>query len=56
VEGIQKNEHRTFNIQHRTLNGKGEAAHVAVFVIPGLIRNPALFQRVNLLDAGSSPA
>jgi hypothetical protein len=27
-----------------------------VFVIPGLTRNPALFQGFTVLDAGSSPA
>jgi hypothetical protein len=30
--------------------------HIAVFVIPGLTRNPVLFHSVTLLDAGSSPA
>jgi hypothetical protein len=30
--------------------------HIAVFVIPGLTRNPVLFQSMALLDAGSSPA
>ena len=29
---------------------------IGQFVIPGLIRNPVLFQSVTLLDAGSSPA
>ena len=28
----------------------------SVFVIPGLIRNPVLYQSITLLDAGSSPA
>jgi hypothetical protein len=28
----------------------------AIFVIPGLTRNPVLFQTITLLDAGSSPA
>jgi hypothetical protein len=26
---------------------------MAVFVIPGLIRNPVIFQNITLLDAGS---
>jgi hypothetical protein len=30
--------------------------HIAVFVIPGLTRNPELFQGIMALDAGSSPA
>jgi hypothetical protein len=30
--------------------------HITVFVIPGLTRNPFLYQGVTLLDAGSSPA
>ncbi len=30
--------------------------HIGVFVIPGLTRNPVLFQSLTLLDAGSSPA
>jgi hypothetical protein len=29
---------------------------IAVFVIPGLTRNPVLFERLGLLDTGSSPA
>jgi len=29
---------------------------MSLFVIPGLIRNPVLFQSVKVLDAGSSPA
>ena len=28
--------------------------HIQVYVIPGLTRNPVLFRRVTLLDAGSS--
>jgi hypothetical protein len=34
----------------------GRTTHIGVFVIPGLIRNPVLFQSLTLLDAGSSPA
>jgi hypothetical protein len=34
----------------------GKTNHITVFVIPGLIRNPLLYQSVTLLDAGSSPA
>jgi hypothetical protein len=30
--------------------------HIHHFVIPDLTRNPVLFQRFTLLDAGSSPA
>jgi hypothetical protein len=33
-----------------------QAAEMSIFVIPGLIRNPALFKRVTVLDAGSCPA
>jgi hypothetical protein len=33
-----------------------KTAHSAVFVIPGLTRNPAFFPTITLLDAGSSPA
>jgi hypothetical protein len=29
---------------------------MSLFVIPGFTRNPALFQSVAVLDAGSSPA
>jgi len=29
---------------------------ISVFVIPGLTRNPAIFQGTTVLDAGSSPA
>ena len=31
-------------------------AHIGLVVIPGLTRNPVLFQIITLLDAGSSPA
>jgi hypothetical protein len=31
----------------------GKTTHIAVFVIPGLTRNPVFFQSVTLLDAGS---
>jgi hypothetical protein len=31
-------------------------SHIAVLVIPGLTRNPALFEGIMTLDAGSSPA
>ena len=34
----------------------GNSAHIGLFVIPGLTRNPLLFQRSMLLDAGSGPA
>ncbi len=34
----------------------GKTTPKAVFVIPGLTRNPVLFQNITLLDAGSSPA
>ncbi len=34
----------------------GRTTHIGVFVIPGLTRNPVLFQSLTLLDAGSSPA
>jgi hypothetical protein len=34
----------------------GKTNHITVFVIPGLTRNPFLYQSVTLLDAGSSPA
>jgi hypothetical protein len=30
----------------------GKTTHIAVFVIPGLTRNPVFFQSVTLLDAG----
>jgi hypothetical protein len=31
----------------------GKTNHITVFVIPGLTRNPLLYQSVTLLDAGS---
>ena len=34
----------------------GRTALIGTFVIPGLTRNPAVFLRLALLDAGSSPA
>jgi hypothetical protein len=34
----------------------GKNTNIAVFVIPGLNRNPLFLQIVTLLDAGSSPA
>ena len=34
----------------------GRTTPKGVFVIPGLTRNPVLFQIAMLLDAGSSPA
>jgi hypothetical protein len=30
--------------------------HFTALVIPGLTRNPLLYQSITLLDAGSSPA
>jgi hypothetical protein len=31
-------------------------SHNGLFAIPGLTRNPVLFQGITILDAGSSPA
>jgi hypothetical protein len=31
-------------------------SYIAVFVIPGLTRNPVLLQSITALDAGSGPA
>jgi hypothetical protein len=45
-----------FASRHGDCVAIGNTNSITVFVIPGLTRNPLLYQSVTLLDAGSSPA
>ena len=61
LELIQKNKSWAPFLEARHFGAGGcvtidITTHIALIVIPGLIRNPAFIQAPMLLDAGSSPA
>jgi hypothetical protein len=47
---------RVFFLTFMRLYGNRQISNFCCIAIPGLTRNPALFERVTQLDAGSSPA
>jgi hypothetical protein len=51
VDGFEVNDHPQTGCV-----AIGKTNPITVFVIPGLTRNPSLYQSVTLLDAGSSSA